>query len=128
MAGYESWIDRQIREAQERGEFDNLRGAGQPIPGLGGREDENWWVKGLLERENLRPPLPGSLLLRNETVEIADTVADCVTEDQVREIVRDLNTRILNARRRGIDGPNIVIPNVDVDRVVHEWRERRRAS
>ena len=128
MAGYESWIDRQIREAQERGEFDNLRGAGQPIPGLGGREDENWWVKGLLERENLRPPLPGSLLLRKETVEIADTVADCVTEDQVREIVRDLNTRILNARRRGIDGPNIVIPNVDVDRVVREWRERRRAS
>ena len=128
MVGYESWIDRQIREAQERGEFDNLRGAGQPIPGLGGREDENWWVKGLLERENLRPPLPGSLLLRKETVEIADTVADCVTEDQVREIVRDLNTRILNARRRGIDGPNIVIPNVDVDRVVHEWRERRRAS
>ncbi|HYI54389.1 MAG TPA: DUF1992 domain-containing protein [Microlunatus sp.] len=128
MAGYESWIDRQIREAQERGEFDNLRGAGQPIPGLGGREDENWWVKGLLERENLRPPLPGSLLLRKETVEIADTVADCVTEDQVREIVRDLNTRILNARRRGIDGPNIVIPNVDVDRVVGEWRERRRAS
>jgi len=128
MAGYESWIDRQIREAQERGEFDNLRGAGQPIPGLGGREDENWWVKGLLERENLRPPLPGSLLLRKETVEIADTVADCVTEDQVREIVRDLNTRILNARRRGIDGPNIVIPNVNVDRVVREWRERRRAS
>jgi hypothetical protein len=128
MAGYESWIDRQIREAQERGEFDNLRGAGQPIPGLGGREDENWWVKGLLERENLRPPLPGSLLLRKETVEIADTVADCVTEDQVREIVRDLNTRILNARRRGIDGPNIVIPNVDVDRVVRQWRERRRAS
>jgi hypothetical protein len=128
MVGYESWIDRQIREAQERGEFDNLRGAGQPIPGLGGREDENWWVKGLLERENLRPPLPGSLLLRKETVEIADTVADCVTEDQVREIVRDLNTRILNARRRGIDGPNIVIPNVDVDRVVREWRERRRAS
>ncbi len=128
MVGYESWIDRQIREAQERGEFDNLRGAGQPIPGLGGREDENWWVKGLLERENLRPPLPGSLLLRKETVEIADTVADCVTEDQVREIVRDLNTRILNARRRGIDGPNIVIPNVDVDRVVGEWRERRRAS
>ena len=127
MAGYESWIDRQIREAQERGEFDNLRGAGQPIPGLGGREDENWWVKGLLERENLRPPLPGSLLLRKETVEIADTVADCVTEDQVREIVRDLNTRILNARRRGIDGPNIVIPNVDVDRVVRQWRERPRA-
>ena len=39
----------------------------------------------------------------------------------------DLNTRIVDARRRGIDGPNIVIPNVDVERVVRDWRERPRA-
>ena len=128
MAGYESWIDRQIREAQERGEFDNLRGAGEPLKGLGGREDENWWIKGLLERENLRPPLPGSLLLRKQTREIDDFVADCTTEEQVRELVQDLNTRILDARRRGIDGPTIVIGTVDADRVVREWRERRAAS
>ncbi len=128
MAGYETWVDRQIREAQERGEFDNLRGAGEPLKGLGGREDENWWIKGLLERENLRPPLPGSLLLRKEAAEIVDTVADCRTEKQVREIVLDLNTRILDARRRGIDGPTIVIGTVDADRVVREWRERRAAS
>jgi hypothetical protein len=128
MAGYETWVDRQIREAQERGEFDNLRGAGEPLKGLGGREDENWWIKGLLERENLRPPLPGSLLLRKEAAEIVDTVADCRTEEQVREIVLDLNTRILDARRRGIDGPTIVIGTVDADRVVREWRERRAAS
>lgn len=124
MAGYESWVDRQIREAQERGEFDNLRGAGQPLKG----PDENWWVKGLLEREGLRPPLPGSLLLRKEVAEIGDFVADCRTEEQVREIVTDLNHRILTARRRGIDGPAIVIPNVDVERVVAEWRERRATS
>ena len=30
-AQFESWIDKQIREAQERGDFDNLRGAGQPL-------------------------------------------------------------------------------------------------
>ena len=28
---YESWIDQQIRKAQERGDFDNLRGKGQPL-------------------------------------------------------------------------------------------------
>jgi hypothetical protein len=28
---YESWIDRQIRQAQERGDFDNLRGLGKPL-------------------------------------------------------------------------------------------------
>ena len=128
MAGYESWIDRQIREAQERGDFDNLPGAGKPIEGLGGREDENWWIKGLIERENIRGVLPGSLSLRKETAEIVDTVADCRTEEQVREIVADLNLRILDARRRGVDGPNIFIQTVDAERVVRAWRERRAAS
>ena len=128
MAGYESWIDRQIREAQERGEFDNLRGAGEPLQGLGGRPDENWWVKGLMEREGLRPPLPGSLLLRKEVAEIGDLVADCTTEAQVREIADDLHRRILTSRRRGIDGPRIVIPDVDVELVVRDWRERRSPS
>ena len=28
---WESWIDQQIREAQERGEFDNLPGKGQRL-------------------------------------------------------------------------------------------------
>ncbi len=28
---WESWVDQQIREAQERGEFDNLPGMGKPL-------------------------------------------------------------------------------------------------
>ena len=28
---WQSWVDRQIREAQERGEFENLPGMGQPL-------------------------------------------------------------------------------------------------
>lgn len=128
MTGYESWIDRQIREAQERGEFDDLPGTGKPIAGLGGREDENWWIKGLIERENIRGVLPGSLSLQKETSEIVDTVADCRTEQDVREVVLDLNARIVDARRRGVDGPKIFVRTVDVERVVRVWRERRAAS
>lgn len=128
MTGFETWIDRQIREAQERGEFDDLPGAGKPIRGLGEREDENWWIKGLIERENIRGVLPGSLSLQKETAEIVDTVADCRTEGDVREVVLDLNARIVDARRRGVDGPNIFVRTVDVERVVRAWRERREAS
>ena len=129
MVGYESWIDRQIREATERGEFDNLPGAGKPIAGLDGRDDENWWIKGLIEREEITGVLPGSLSLRKEAAEIVDTVADCRTEEQVREIVLDLNARILDAHRRGVDGPRlVVVRTVDVERVVREWRERRAGS
>ncbi len=39
---FESWIDRQIREAMERGAFDNLPGAGRPLD-LDTSED--WWIK-----------------------------------------------------------------------------------
>ena len=125
MTGYESWIDRQIREATERGEFDDLPGEGKPIKGLDGRDDENWWIKGLIERENLTGLLPGPLLLRKEVAEISETVSGCRTEESVREIVADLNARIADGRLRGVDGPNIFVRSVDPDRVVREWRERK---
>lgn len=124
MSGYESWVDRQIREARERGEFDNLPGAGKPIPGIK-RSDPNWWVKGLIERENLKPVLPTTLSLRKEAEELVDRVAQEGTEQAVREIVADLNARILDSRRRQVDGPQIWIRTFNVDRVVEQWRQRR---
>ena len=84
---YESWIDRQIREAIERGEFDNLPGQGKPIKGLNGRDDENWWVMAYLEREQLPLPLPTALALRREVAALQETLADVADEESVREIV-----------------------------------------
>jgi len=123
---YESWVDRQIREAIDRGEFDNLSGQGKPIKGLNGREDENWWLKAYLEREQLPLPLPTSLALRKEVIALQDTLADVAEEEAVREIVRDLNHRIAESHIIRVDGPPIVIGLVDVDRAVAEWRWRRR--
>jgi hypothetical protein len=119
---YESWVERQIREATERGEFDNLPGAGKPIPGLNGREDEDWWVKGLLEREKIPMPLPTSLALRREIASLPETLAGVRTEEDVRAIVADLNVRIRDTHRRRVDGPPLVLRPVDVDAVVTEWR------
>lgn len=124
MTGFESWIDRQIREARERGAFDNLPGAGKPIPGLK-RHDDNWWIKGLMERENLQPVLPTTLSLRKETEQLADRVAQEKTEAAVREIVDDLNERIRDSRRRKVDGPQIWLRTVDADAVVERWRAGR---
>lgn len=50
---FESHVDRVIREAMERGEFEDLPGAGKPIPGAGTKDDELWWVRRWLRR-NLR--------------------------------------------------------------------------
>lgn len=122
MTRFESWVERQVREAIERGEFDNLPGAGQPIPGLNGRDDQDWWVKGFLEREGIKAPLPTTLALRKEVAELVETLADVVEERHVREIVADLNQRILHTHRRRVDGPPIIIKPVDVEPVLVRWR------
>ena len=97
---YESWAERQIREATERGEFDNLPGAGQPIPGLNGRDEPDWWVRGFLEREKISMPLPTSLALRREVANLPETLADVGDEATARQIVEDLNVRIADSHRR----------------------------
>ena len=122
---YESWVERQVREAIERGEFDNLPGAGRPLPSINGREDENWWVKGLLEREQLPMPLPTSLALRREVADLPQTLADVPDEPTVRGIIDDLNRRIRDSHRRRVDGPPIVVKPVDVEQTVADWRRSR---
>ncbi|GAA3563260.1 DUF1992 domain-containing protein [Microlunatus spumicola] len=109
----------------ERGEFDDLPGQGKPLK-LGDR-DPNWWVKGLLEREQIKMPLPTSLQLRREAREIDETVADLRTEAAVRDVVDALNDRILDSHRRRVDGPPVITAALDVDAVVARWRERRSA-
>jgi Domain of unknown function (DUF1992) len=125
VGGYETWIDRQIREAQERGAFDNLPGAGKPIQGLDGRRDDDWWAKDLIRREKLTMPLPTSLALRKEVEDLPETLADERSEDVVRALVDDLNGRILDARRRVVTGPPVVVRTVDVDSALLAWKERR---
>jgi hypothetical protein len=122
---YESWVERQIREATERGEFDNLPGAGRPLPGLNGRDDEDWWVKGFLEREKIPMPLPTSLALRKEVAELPRTLAGIRDEAEARRIVEDLNERIRDSHRRKVDGPALVLRPVDVEAVIADWRGSR---
>ena len=44
---WETWIEAQIRVAREQGAFDNLPGAGKPLPYLDQEYDPDWWVKQL---------------------------------------------------------------------------------
>ena len=53
MGILESLVERRIREAIERGEFENLPGAGKPIPDLDQPEDELAWVKRWMKREGI---------------------------------------------------------------------------
>ena len=42
---FASWIDQQINEAAERGAFDNLPGAGKPLPKRGAAGDGQAWLR-----------------------------------------------------------------------------------
>ena len=118
---FENWIDRQIREAMARGEFDNLPGAGKPLE-LDSSED--WWIKAKIKAENLDAVLPGPLALRREVEGITDAVADCRSEAEVRERCEALNERIRDYYRRPETGRRIIVRLVDVDAVVAGWRQR----
>ncbi|HZD23929.1 MAG TPA: DUF1992 domain-containing protein [Acidimicrobiia bacterium] len=56
----EGYADRLIREAMEAGEFDDLEGAGKPIPGVGTKDDAGWWIRKWLERNRDRGPQESS--------------------------------------------------------------------
>jgi hypothetical protein len=123
---YESSIDRQLREAQERGEFDNLPGAGKPLPDAGREYDEDWWVKDWLRREGAEAGvLPPSLQLRKEAEDLAALVDRRPTEAAVRQLVTSLNEQIRKARAGLMDGPPVLLPPFDVEDVVRGWHERR---
>ena len=131
MAGqayWESSVERQIREAQERGEFDNLPGAGKPLD-LSDSDDPDWWVKRMAKRENLDlgGALPGALALRKEAAGYPEALVDVRTEKQVREIVTDYNHRVLADRLRPAVGalPPLLAKTLDVDDMVARWKALR---
>jgi hypothetical protein len=121
---WESWIDRQIRRAEERGEFDDLPGAGRPIPDLDKPFDELWWVKDKLRREGLSY-MPPSIALRKEAQDALEEARGARSEAEVRAIVSEINDKIRAANRTGIQGPSLMLVPYDVDRIVRDWRRRR---
>lgn len=125
--GVQGMVERQIRQAQERGAFDDLPGAGRPLRDLGGPHDENWWLRQHLLREGVSGAafLPPALALRKEIEDLPSRVRDLTTEEQVRLVVDRLNERILDALRKPGEGPPVAVMAVDVETVVLGWRFAR---
>jgi hypothetical protein len=73
----ESLVERKIREAMERGDFDDLPGAGKPIPDLHRPEDELTWVRKWMQREG---------------IDLGKEMAELTPEQRTR-LARDLSGR-----------------------------------
>ena len=125
---FESWVDAQIREARERGEFDNLPGAGKPLADLDGNHDEMWWIRQWLKREDHLSFTPPAIALRKAVEDTLDGVGKLLTERAVRTVVDELNGRIRQLNRMPpVDGPPSNLMPLDVAAVLARWREERAA-
>ncbi|MDF3297308.1 DUF1992 domain-containing protein [Streptomyces tropicalis] len=120
---FESWVDKQIRDAQARGEFDRLPGAGKPLPSESAY-DELWWVKSKMAREGLSA-LPPTLALRKEAEDALAAAYAAPSERVVRTIVAAINTKILDMMVKPPPGPPLGLKRYDVEEVVREWHRRR---
>ncbi len=121
------WVERQIRQAEAAGAFENLPGAGQPIPDLDVDRPELAWVAGYLHRENVDAAglLPPALALAKEIETLPQRLRPVRSEAQARAIIEDLNRRIDRAHAAPQTGPPLRVKRVKVDAVLDEWRAAR---
>ena len=120
-------MERQIREAQERGAFDNLPGAGKPIPGLDRPLTPERWARDWVTREggDLSALLPPLLILRKERAALLASLGRIRSEAELRDLVEDFNARLYDQYRRPMDGPLIAAGVLDADETVATWRQAR---
>lgn len=125
---FPTWIEKQINQAAERGAFDNLPGAGKPLPPPEGDVAETWalnWAR----REGLstQDMLPTPLKLRAESAQLADNIHLLKSEQDVRDAVAELNHRIMEWRRIPI-GPPIFVRLVDEADLLSRWQDARQQA
>lgn len=118
--GFESWIDRQIREAQERGEFDDLPSAGKPLPGAGEALEEDWWIRRKVREEEGTTGLPPSLVLRKRAETARARALAAATDEEARSIIERMNAEILDALRKPLSGPPLNLMPFDVGELLRE--------
>jgi len=122
-----SWIEAQISAAMKEGAFDNLKGAGKPLPNSGQGYDPDRWVKQLLEREGaaIAPP---SLELRRKVEKELAAISAVADEGTVRARIAALNAEIAKFNATAVEGPPTNLATLDIERVVTRWRQSRAAK
>jgi hypothetical protein len=124
---FETWVDSQISRAQDRGDFDDLAGAGEPLPRRTADESAYAWVLDKARQENIDVlgMLPPALALRKEREDLPRRVVALPSEEAVRALVGDFNERVELFWRRPQDGPAVPVGLADVETLVAVWRMAR---
>jgi hypothetical protein len=126
---FETWVDSQISQGIARGDFDDLPGAGKPLPRRPGDESAYDWVVAKARQENLDVfgMLPPGLALRKEKEDLPRRAAALHAEAEVRALIEDFNDRVRLFWRRPQDPPVVPVGLADEEEAVAQWRQARPA-
>jgi hypothetical protein len=126
---FETWVDSQISRGIARGDFDDLPGAGKPLPSRTADESMVTWVLEKAKKENLDVfgMLPPGLALRKEREDLPRRAAALPSEPAVRALVEDFNDRVRLFWRRPQDPPVVPVGLADSEAIVAQWLLERPA-
>ena len=110
---FENFVERQIREAREAGEFDQLEGLGKPLRGLDDPPDDLWWVKEKMRRESLSF-VPDSIAIRRELERLLQELPR-LDESDARARLVELDARIRKLNATVTSGPPTTVAPLDVE-------------
>jgi hypothetical protein len=119
-----NWIDAQIMQAQQSGQFDNLDTSVDPFAGLDEPYDPDWWLKKLIHREHLNAA-PEMLLLKREVEVFRLALPGITSEEEVRSRAQAFNARIEVVNLTNSAPLSDDLSAMDVDRLVEHWRQSR---
>lgn len=125
---FETWVEHQIAQAQERGEFAALPGAGRPLKNLDREETAYDWALAKARREGVDTGamLPPGLRLRRERDDLPQRAARLGTEAEVRALAEDYNARVEAFWRLPAESRWAAVPGLaDVEALVEGWRRDR---
>ena len=122
------FVETAIQQAMRRGDFDNLPGAGKPLPGLSDPYDPDWWIRQKIEREQITGLGPPALTLRSEDAALDARLDAAGSDREVRETLADFNRRVIDARRQLRGGPPVVTALRNVDDELQRRQDRREAA
>jgi hypothetical protein len=104
IKGYQKIVEEKIKKAQERGEFDDLPGKGEPLD----LEDESRIPEDLrlshkvLKNANCLPP---ELELRKEIRQMADLLSGIPDEEEKYRQIKRINLKITKLNMMGHSSP-----------------------
>lgn len=119
MDRYRDLVEEQLREAMERGEFEELPGRGRRLDL--GEDSPDWWARRKMEELKRQNEVTGFLRRLEES---RDRIWSLPDEPSVRSAAEDLN-REIDEINPGLREEERLLP-LDPDEAVATWRRMAR--